>query len=121
LLLESERVHALSKRVEDLEISLQDLETGSSGADTRLAALTAETMKLRQSEKELTAALRTMSQAEKSAKEKAQQLQRDLDKVHLTLASPPQRAASGEEDEEMSLGRASMPVEALWPLQQPVA
>jgi len=33
--------------------------------------------------------------------------------VHLTLASPPQRAASGEEDEEMSLGRASMPVGGL--------
>ena len=75
LLLESERVLALSKRVEDLEILLRDLETGASGADTSLAALTAESMKLRRvPEKELTAALRTMSQAEKSAKEKAHQL-----------------------------------------------
>jgi len=135
---ESMQGGALRTRIQELEASLKLLQSGAAGADSRLEELSAQTAKLKKSEKDLTAALRTMSQAEKSGKDKALQLERELRTLQeltrlqtlqhqTTQQTTPQELTrttvagndsslarpAAEEEEGMSARRASVPVGGL--------
>jgi predicted nucleic acid-binding Zn-ribbon protein len=125
-------MEALRKRVRDLEAELK--KSQNTGPDTQLQDLKDESERMRQetekqrkSVKELTVALRTMSQAEITAKEEIFSLQTQLETANVkmkqlqnsasTATSPtPLRVASpppAADDEELSARRSSMPAGGL--------